>query len=94
MTCKDCIHMMVCDNLIRTDLPYADGKFPAELYCLDFCDKADFVGVVRCEECKYYYTYYHRCQRDKLRIKMKCDDYCSYGRRKDNGGCNDISEDL
>lgn len=35
----------------------------------------------RCEECKYYETYYHMCNRTGDYVKMKCDDFCSYGER-------------
>lgn len=42
MTCKDCIHDVVCPHLKDSD---------AEK-CGAFKNKADFVEVVRCGECK------------------------------------------
>lgn len=79
MTCKDCVHYEVCEDVRYGDI----ADCPINRCGGFFKNKADFVEVVRCEDCKYYYTYYHRCQRDELHIKMKCDDYCRYGRRKD-----------
>ena len=39
------------------------------------------VEVVRCEDCKHYYTYYHQCK--KFSAIRACDDYCSFGERKE-----------
>ena len=53
MTCNDCIHERVCDALIKKGLPYADGKLPAEAFCMAFKNKTDYVEVVRCGKCKH-----------------------------------------
>ena len=45
MTCKDCIHEKVCDNLIAHGLPWEDGKYPAEKWCDHFKPTADVVEV-------------------------------------------------
>lgn len=45
MTCKDCFHERVCFALIKKGLPYADGKFPAEAFCMAFRNKAEFAEV-------------------------------------------------
>ena len=42
MTCKDCIHYEVCEN----------GQW-YETPCVYYKNKADFVKVVRCKDCKY-----------------------------------------
>jgi hypothetical protein len=52
-TCKECIHEIVCDALIKTGLPWADGEYPAEAFCLGFKGKNDLVEVVRCKDCKF-----------------------------------------
>ena len=54
-TCKDCIHERVCFALIKSGLPY-DDLLPAEAFCMTFRNKADYVAVVRCENCRYYDT--------------------------------------
>ena len=60
MTCKDCIHEDVCEKLCpRGLLPYQSDKYPAELFCKYFKNKADVVEVKhgewlldgRCSEC-------------------------------------------
>lgn len=42
MICKDCIHEEVCAEVDD-----------AITYCIDFKDKAQFVEVVRCKDCRY-----------------------------------------
>ena len=44
-TCKDCIHETVCDALIKNGLPWNDGEYPAEAFCMAFKNKADVVEV-------------------------------------------------
>ena len=47
---------------------------------------ADVVEVVRCKDCKHYYTAYHVCMRledNCCFIKMPCDGFCSLGERKE-----------
>ena len=46
MTCKDCIHEKVCNALCPKGLlPYQSSDYPAETFCLEFKNKADFVEV-------------------------------------------------
>ena len=46
MTCKDCIHENVCSNLYPQGLlPCKSDKYPADKFCLEFKNKADFVEV-------------------------------------------------
>jgi hypothetical protein len=65
MTCKDCIHYAVCEDRERVEKlnqncnppPYIrDGNF-SPIGCLVFKNKADFVEVVRCKDCKYFKEY-------------------------------------
>ena len=87
-TCKECIHEVVCDALIKTGLPWADGEYPAEAFCMAFKGKNDLVEVVRCKDCKHRNTPdckmwyqcvicgdYHHWERDEY--------FCSYGERKE-----------
>lgn len=77
-TCKDCIHYAKC-YLIE------HYRVDEEEICEDFKNKADFVEVVRCEECKYASKCtdgYYACKVDH-RLAHDEDDYCSYGERKD-----------
>lgn len=81
MTCKDCIHEKVCDALIKRGCPYLDEKMPANVFCLEFKNKADVVEVVRCHNCEYNGI------KDKCPLLKMCpyrdDDrsYCSEGKR-------------
>ena len=92
MTCKDCIHAKVCDNLISQGLPWEDGKYPAEKWCDLFKNKADVVEVVRCKDCKHCtLTEEGEHARDDIVCEyfmtdgMLDNDYCSYGERRENG---------
>ena len=80
MTCDKCLYQPICDtyaNFGVTDLP-ASFKIPCKL----FKNKADFVEVVRCKDCKHkekttneYCTFWYKfCAFDN--------NFCSYGERK------------
>ena len=80
-TCGDCIHADLCEKDIA--LPEFSRRSPA--YCEGFKDKADFVEVVRCKECKYF--------AGVSGIVGWCTDmdvaksekgYCDHGERRDN----------
>ena len=86
--CKDCIHEIVCDALIKTGLPWNDGEYPAEAFCMAFKNKADVVEVVRCKDCVHWggVAYGFICRKFsgiETKICMGADHYCSYGERKD-----------
>ena len=57
------------------------GKF------IDVLSTADVVEVVRCKDCKHYYTELlhgdHECQ--VFDMLMNDDDYCSQGERREDG---------
>lgn len=87
-TCKDCVHYIVCKD--DCDSGYLDEDENGNYFtddCNCFINKADFVEVVRCEDCKESYL-----AKDG---KLRCDrlypslgwveptDFCSYGERKD-----------
>ena len=85
MTCNECLYQPICNTYASfgvTDLPASDIS-PCEL----FKNKADFVEVVHCKDCKHYeigksYTPY--CNNVmNLFEEMKCDDFCIYGERKE-----------
>lgn len=80
MTCKDCIHYDVC---LPNSAAYGHKLKP----CSKFKNKADFVEVVRCKDCKHYKPYdkpvedfdgkctVRECETDE-------NEFCSYGERK------------
>ena len=89
MTCKDCIHERVCEKLCPKGLlPYQNSEYPAEIFCLEFKNKADFVEVVRCNQCRYCNpiicsSAYGCAHPDGLEhIKDRYKNYCSYGERR------------
>ena len=82
MKCTDCIHWEPCFDMGFVLDPVYGG-----VPCHSFEYKSDFVKVVRCEDCKWYekgksYTPY--CNNVKnLFEEMEPDDYCSYGKRRE-----------
>ena len=79
-SCKNCIHRDFCN---------IHGYIDAD-ECGCFKDKADFVEVVRCEDCKKW-TKEHTCKeftadrsplRGKITFVTEPTDFCSYGERK------------
>ena len=70
-TCKDCIHENVCSALIKDGLPWEDGKYPAEAFCMAFRNKADVVEV------RHGYWQYNRGQAPDEKAYFCC--LCAYG---------------
>ena len=92
-TCKDCIHY---EDMCKEHLIECAEHGEAERIlnpCVKFKNKADFVEVVRCKNCKcceHCYPakaigeetiegWYCKIRREHMRP----DDFCSYGERKD-----------
>lgn len=77
MTCKDCIHKKVCDALIKSGCPYLDEEIPANVFYMEFKNKADVIEVVRCKNCI--------SNRDGfcnfLDRPIAENDFCSYGKK-------------
>lgn len=74
MTCKNCIHDRVCPHLKDTE---------AEK-CGAYTDKANYVEVVRCKDCRYASKCtdgYYMCKVDH-RLAHDETDFCSYGERR------------
>ena len=93
MTCKDCLHYDACfDNQtcgefeFVTNVDYEDMKE----WCGAFKNKADFVEVVRCKDCKYQddcagqmvHTTRDYVLEQNISTYNKV-DFCSYGEPKD-----------
>ena len=89
MTCKDCLYYEVCPLGLAIQ-----GKTGT---CLKFKNKADFVEVVRCKDCKYSekgVTEYgitdyicRKLNRNYIKIaitNLRENDFCSYGERAVN----------
>ena len=81
MTCKECIHYDVC---VIVQYSTEDYDHHTEYGCEDFKNKADYVEVVRCKDCKHwiYWADEKRCSCDLHHIRTHRDDFCSYGERK------------
>ena len=89
MTCKDCIHCRVC---ITYQFAKSIDKEVSE--CDEFQNKADFVEVVRCRDCKQWtrigYDDIFECDfgtcknpYDYTEKETYEKDYCSDGERKE-----------
>ena len=82
-TCKDCLHIDVCKD-------YASYDKDSIISCDNFKNKADYVEVVRCKDCKKFMPYEweeHKgdCEEfSELNCCLYEDDFCSYGERKKN----------
>lgn len=94
MTCKDCIFNEICErqeDLVQLDDftwdEYGESN-EVEEYCSIFRNKADFVEVVRCKDCKYYETdiwdgeILCGCGNSSGLNDDKPDGYCCYGERR------------
>lgn len=88
MTCKDCIFNEICER--REDLVQLDDftwdeygeSNEVEEYCSIFRNKADFVEVVRCRDCKYSNENGTICRYGVGR-DVKPDHFCGYGEKKE-----------
>ena len=83
MTCEDCLHEKVCGY-------YAEFKDDAG-DCTHFKNKAEFVEVVRCKDCKHMRRTMSRCYCLPVFGLKRITDlnaYCSYGKRKSVTGKN------
>ncbi len=90
--CEKCIHYDMCkaehDSLDGTILSF----FPNNEDCNFFKNKADYVEVVRCSQCKHLTvhnspTLYAYCEKEHIRFEPFRKDtrthFCSYGKRRD-----------
>ena len=77
MTCKDCIHYEPCYEYGNILDPLGGG-----VKCDSFKNKADFVEVVRCKDCKFLIQEESTCAICTHDIVYP-DDFCSYGERRD-----------
>ena len=94
MTCNDCIHFDACRNLLEAFNPEYKGKsLTFTKACKHFKNKADFVEVVRCKDCKHCELRYpakaigeeaiegYYCYPNQRYVKST--EFCSYGERRD-----------
>lgn len=94
MTCKDCVHYERCawfaDKIMRKGI-FIDFSIniQADKECEYFKNKADFVEVVRCEDCKHKGWVQEPCHGKTIDFCRKHDfcihknDFCSYGEREE-----------
>ena len=83
MTCKDCIHGVICNVLSS---PNSQDEKNAEKWCWNFKNKADFVEVVRCKDCKFYKPIAIGLENACIRQSAYKEptDYCSMGEPKND----------
>ena len=84
MTCNDCIYFKRC-VVLGVELDIKHNK-EADKNCRHFKNKADFVEVVRCVQCKYWETKkggFCRASNALSEVNNENNDFCSYGERKD-----------
>ena len=92
MTCKDCLHFKdVCEEhgLYFEDEYIKGVAFSEDIkdLCHGFKNKAGFVEVVRCKDCKYVHInsssgLYHCKRRGYYSEEVKPIGFCSYGKRR------------
>ena len=84
MTCTDCIKYDAClaYNGGMTRIMSMENK--AEENCGHFKNKADYVEVVRCKDCKFAYEhkFFGESYCEKTNRKIKQHHFCGYGKRK------------
>jgi hypothetical protein len=88
-TCKDCLHYEACKNIY--EIVFGDNKkYTFTGKCYLFKNKADFVEVVRCKDCKYWVEekdFGMFCSHwGSTLTESQADDFCSYGERSDTNG--------
>lgn len=93
MTCKDCLGYKFCSRG-RNGQTNFYGEVSAcnnvESLCKDFKNKADFVEVVRCKDCRYFnqkvpcggFCICGEVTGGIPRVRVN-EDFCSYGERRD-----------
>lgn len=92
-TCYDCIHCGACSD--AGDSGFSSLKEDVR-ECKHFKNKADFVEVVRCKDCKHWNEIEMQCENDyvvtdneggaSFSLNFYLDDFCSYGTQKERGG--------
>jgi hypothetical protein len=84
--CENCIHYEVCNYHITEETPLTVDECSR-----GFKNKADFVEVVRCKDCKYLYCFsaidrQFYCKHFPKGLQginiVEENPYCSYGERK------------
>ena len=92
MTCKNCVYEPRCHSRIAYGMDTDDltGRLLTDIEkgCNHFKDKADYVSVVRCKDCKHCIDEGMSglwCNHADNRNPIGCrpDDYCNDGERKD-----------
>ena len=87
MTCKDCIHYECCKEYLTKCAEHGEAE-RINNPCTKFKNKADYVEVVECSNCKYArfnrFSCAYSCKRRNYYSEfVRPTDFCSYGERKD-----------
>lgn len=82
MLCKDCLSFDVCKDATIPNPAFIGPRPDKSKECRHFKNKADFIEVVRCEECVSARRVF-ACYRCRITgEKHNGGHYCSYGNRK------------
>ena len=85
--CSDCVHYEACIDMYDEVKDEFDDNAFADC-CEFFKNKADFVEVVRCKDCKHFTEgmAVGMCKRieDKPIIPCCFDNFCKYGERRED----------
>ena len=86
MACKDCLHCEICIDYLAKCAEHGEAERINNL-CAKFKNKADFVEVVRCKDCKFSHEDYFGqwwCRKNLREETLVKDEnyFCSYGERK------------
>lgn len=97
MTCKNCIHEVVCNKLCPNGLlPYQNSDYPAEIFCLEFKNQED-VELVRhgkwldMDVLDAHYQPVYKCSECGKEVAdnyISCHKYCLHCGAKMDGGKN------
>lgn len=83
MTCNDCIHEDLCMDKFKKQYPsYANKNITVD-DCEHFKNKADFVEVVRCKDCKHKEKETNKWCKFWNKFCAYDDNYCKHGERRD-----------
>lgn len=72
-TCKDCIHLKVCDERRK------NNHTVSQSVCKNFKNKEDVQEIVRCKDCFYHDTCFIRLGTSIMHSEY---GYCSRGTKK------------
>ena len=97
MTCKECLYYEVCKDYLVKCAEHGEAE-RINNPCTKFKNKADFVEVVRCKDCKHWHKkvfdpiiehhigecHCSQWENDYFWYETNENNFCSYGERKND----------